>query len=449
MESISYSASPAPSRKARMQQVNVHTPKGWMNDPNGFIYYKGEYHLFYQHFPYAPTWGTICWGHMTSKDLVSWEQHDVALFPTKPEDQNGCFSGSAVEKNGELHLFYTGVHYDQADPDNINKAIEGQLTSAQLHVVSPDGYTFDNFTKKSVIIPAITDPTVGDRTHTRDPKVWRGEDAWYLVLGSNIDRKQGEVLFYRSEDLDHWELVNRSLLDPSYGWMCECPDVFEVDGRDVFISSAMHKEAGMIDTSVWTMADFDPKTCDFKTTTAPEPIDYGHDFYAPQTTMDAEGRRVMIGWMRMPEPVDGEWIGMFCAPRVVKVVDGRVHFSLHPAIREAIAAGKVGVPGSNRARLVKTMMHDGEYINVGGFIVWQEGGHIYTDRSIVYRPNESHPYLQSATPEAGAENEIEILAGDHIVEVYVNDGQYVISNVVYGLDHTLSTNSADIAILGF
>ena len=160
--------------------------------------------------------------------------------------------------------------------------------------------------------------------------------------------------------------------------------------------------------------------------------------------MDAEGRRVMIGWMRMPEPVDGEWIGMFCAPRVVKVVDGRVHFSLHPAIREAIAAGKVGVPGSNRARLVKTMMHDGEYINVGGFIVWH-----YTDRSIVYRPNESHPYLQSATPEAGAENEIEILAGDHIVEVYVNDGQYVISNVVYGLDHTLSTNSADIAILGF
>ena len=95
-------------------RLHVKAPGNWVNDPNGMIYYKGQYHLFYQHFPYAPRWGTMHWGHAVSPDLIHWEHVGVALFPSLYEDQNGCFSGSAVEENGVMHLFYTGVHYNHS-----------------------------------------------------------------------------------------------------------------------------------------------------------------------------------------------------------------------------------------------------------------------------------------------------------------------------------------------
>ena len=76
--------------------LHLKSPVNWINDPNGFIYYKGKYHLFYQHFPYAPIWGTMHWGHAVSEDLVHWEHKKIALFPTKSYDRNGVFSGSAI-----------------------------------------------------------------------------------------------------------------------------------------------------------------------------------------------------------------------------------------------------------------------------------------------------------------------------------------------------------------
>ena len=79
--------------------LHLKAPGNWLNDPNGFIYYKGKYHLFYQHFPYAAVWGTMHWGHAVSEDLIHWEHLGIALFPTKAYDQNGVFSGSAIEKD--------------------------------------------------------------------------------------------------------------------------------------------------------------------------------------------------------------------------------------------------------------------------------------------------------------------------------------------------------------
>jgi len=125
--------------KHMKNRLHVKAPGNWVNDPNGMIYYKGQYHLFYQHFPYAPRWGTMHWGHAVSPDLIHWEHVGVALFPSLSEDQNGCFSGSAVEENGVMHLFYTGVHYNQVNPKDIHQCIDQDFTSAQLHLTSKDG----------------------------------------------------------------------------------------------------------------------------------------------------------------------------------------------------------------------------------------------------------------------------------------------------------------------
>ena len=191
-------------------RLHVKAPGNWVNDPNGMIYYKGQYHLFYQHFPYAPRWGTMHWGHAVSPDLIHWEHVGVALFPSLSEDQNGCFSGSAVEENGVMHLFYTGVHYNQVNPKDIHQCLDQDFTSAQLHLTSKDGMHFDVFGDKEVVIPALTDPEIGDNTHTRDPKVWKGSDAWYMVLGSTTKDHKGEALFYKSEDLSHWRLAGQA-----------------------------------------------------------------------------------------------------------------------------------------------------------------------------------------------------------------------------------------------
>ena len=88
-----------------MQKIHVKPNNNWMNDPNGFIYYGGKYHLFYQYFPYMPEWGTMHWGHAVSEDLVHWEHLGVALFPSKDYDRNGVFSGTALEKDGKLFLY--------------------------------------------------------------------------------------------------------------------------------------------------------------------------------------------------------------------------------------------------------------------------------------------------------------------------------------------------------
>mgnify|MGYP003211071091 FL=1 len=84
---------------------------GWCNDPNGFAYFGGQYHFFYQHYPYEPKWGPMHWAHVTSRDLVHWERQPIALFPDQPYDADGCFTGSGIEKDGKLYLMYTG-HVD-------------------------------------------------------------------------------------------------------------------------------------------------------------------------------------------------------------------------------------------------------------------------------------------------------------------------------------------------
>ena len=99
-------------------------PANWINDPNGLIQYKGEYHAFYQHHPYDENWGPMHWGHVKSKDLVNWEHCPVALAPGDEFDKGGCFSGSAVEDDGNLVLIYTGHNYIDKEKDILSDSRE-------------------------------------------------------------------------------------------------------------------------------------------------------------------------------------------------------------------------------------------------------------------------------------------------------------------------------------
>ena len=421
----------------KTQKLHLKAPDNWVNDPNGFIYYKGYYHLFYQYFPYGPRWGTMHWGHAVSRDLVNWEHKGLALYPSRREDQNGCFSGSAVEYQGKLYLAYTGVRYEAVNPEDPHTCLEDQFESAQLMISSEDGFHFDNENGKKVIIPPITDPAIGDRTHTRDPKVWKSGDHWYLVLGSTVGEKYGEVLFYRSDDLHTWTYVDKAFKGPEYGWMWECPDYFETKGGKVLILSAMgflkngEKEKNQ---SICFHVEFDQSSCRIEIPDVYQFLDCGLDLYAPQTTLDAEGRRILSAWVRMPKVTDEGWIGMFCTPRVVEVRDGHIFFPMHPNVR---AAYSQEIPaGSQRAKdgyLVSLDLEDGEELDVGGFVIRREGDRICTDRSAVF-PSFPGAHLRSETPALKGGCHLDVVVDKDLVEVFVNEGECVISNAVYGLE---------------
>ena len=425
-------------------RLHLKAPDHWVNDPNGFIYYQGNYHLFYQYFPYGTMWGTPHWGHAVSKDLVNWEHKGLALFPTKRADQNGCFSGSAVEKDGRLYLVYTGVRYEEADPENIHLCLNNRMESAQMMISSADGFCFDNWDGKEVIIPPVTDKRVGDRTDTRDPKIWRGKDAWYIILGSTREGKQGRVLFYRSRDLHTWSYVNQAEKGPDYGWMWECPDYFTAKGGQVLMVSAMGITAGegvFGNHTICFPVNFREDTCELEIPDAWQLMDYGLDLYASQTAADEEGRTVMTAWLRMPKPEEG-WIGMFCSPRVVEVEDGHIYFRIHPNIRKAYSKEITDVSQADSAGYKASfVLEDGAEVSLGGFRIGREGSRIYTDRTAVFPAGEDSR-LVSKTPEIRNGFQVEALVDRNMVEVFINDGEYVVTNAVYGLGQSITGSGA-------
>lgn len=298
-------------------------PVGWINDPNGFVFFKGEYHLFYQYHPYDTIHGPMHWGHAKSKDLISWEHLPVALAPDESYDQGGCFSGSAIEKDGKLYVMYTG---------NLPGKTEKENRQVQCVAVSEDGIHFEKVPQNPVL--TLKDlPSNAMIQDFRDPKVFRHEDYYYSVIASCTKQNTGQILLYESIDLIDWSF--KSILlegTPEQGIMWECPDLFELDGKDVLILSPMRmkkveNDFHNISSSVVFWGSVDWQSGKFQVDSLKE-IDHGLDFYAPQTTLDDKGRRIMATWMQMWDrniPTHTEnhgWAGSMALPRELSIKEG-------------------------------------------------------------------------------------------------------------------------------
>lgn len=424
----------------KSNRLHLKAPGNWINDPNGFIYYKGKYHLFYQHFPFAPVWGTMHWGHAVSEDLIHWEHLDVALFPTKEYDQNGVFSGSALEVDGKLYLYYSAVRYLESVKENIHVPNHDNYVTSQAMIVSDDGFHFDNWKDKKKILPVNHNDDQAHPTHTRDPKVWKEGDTYYMILGSTFREQKGRIVFLKSQDGIQWDFVTQ-MQDERFGKILECPDIFRIDKTYVFMGSAMYignKLEGYENLAICSLANFDAEQC---TLTLPEQfqyVDYGFDLYAPQTNLDEKGRRVMIGWMRMPKSVKEkngmEWNGMMCLPRVVEVEDGHICFRIHPEVKKYFNMKIYSLDKIDFSHpfYLKTSLKEGKNINIGGYRIWLERGSVFTDRSEVFVATKGYS-LVGRSPEISGGCKLDIFVEKNLIEIFINDGEFVISHVVYDL----------------
>lgn len=301
-------------------QFHYSPKKNWMNDPNGLVYYKGKYHMFYQYNPYGNEGGNTSWGHAVSQDLVHWKELPVALMP---DDLGLIFSGSVVvdkcntsgffkEHSGGLVAIYTNA---------------GETQQQSIAYSTDEGLTWTKYKRNPVIPnPGITD--------FRDPKViwYEKECKWVMALAAG-DR----ILFYSSKNLKDWEYMSQfGKNEGSHGGVWEVPDLFElpVDGNpncskwilkvDINPGAVAGGSGGQ-----YFIGKFDGTR--FINENPPHEIrwvDYGKDFYAAQTWFNTGNRKIWLGWMDNWQYADViptyPWRGAMSIPRelTLKTVRG-------------------------------------------------------------------------------------------------------------------------------
>ena len=269
---------------------------GWINDPNGFSLYKGEYHLFFQYHPYSNSWGPMHWGHVKTRDFIHWERLPMALAPDTEADRDGCFSGSAIEMpDGTQLLMYTGVHKTRR-ADGVMEELQHQC------IALGDGV---NYTKYQVnpVLDGGSLPEGGSVIDFRDPKIWREDGKYYAVMGNRGPDGSGNVLLYESEDALHWHFV--TILEScgnEYGKMWECPEFFPLDGKQVLLACPMEMAPVGLEFhagygALALLGSYEKESHKFHRERV-QAIDYGLDFYATQTVKTQDGRTVMIAWMQ-------------------------------------------------------------------------------------------------------------------------------------------------------
>lgn len=299
---------------------------GWMNDPNGFSVYRGLYHIFYQYHPYSTQWGPMHWGHAVSKDLLHWDYLPAAIAPDTEYDCDGCFSGSAVEMpDGRQLLMYTGVKRVQGE--------DGRMHDLQTQCIAlGDGLNYEKYQGNPVLTGSDV-PKGFSENDFRDPKVFLNPDGSLgCVVGNRTDDGSGAILLYRSEDGRSWKY--EAMLDRSYnefGRMWECPDLFRLEGTDIILTSPQDMCALGLEfhSGNCTMALMGTLEDGKFLRDNVQAIDYGLDFYAPQTLLTPDGRRVMIAWMQNWDTTAGcpdgaKWFGQMTTPRELTIRNGRM-----------------------------------------------------------------------------------------------------------------------------
>ena len=312
------------------QKYHIQGIVGLINDPNGFSQFKGKYHMFYQWNPLGTNHKNKTWAHSVSDDLLHWKRLKTALRPDTWYSKDGAYSGSAIVDDEKLYLFYTG---------NV-KDCDGNRESYQCLAVSSDGENFERWE------PSIVNQPDGYTRHIRDPKIWKKDGKFYAVIGIQSENLEGKAVLYSSENIKDWKFegeiagANHGKIK-DFGFMWECPDYFQLKDEKtgeikdllVFSPQGLESEGDLYNNKYQTgylFGKLDYEKPEFEISSDFVEIDRGNDFYAPQSMEDDKGRRLIVGWMGIPEEEDfptvkNEWLHCLTLPRELKVIDGKLY----------------------------------------------------------------------------------------------------------------------------
>lgn len=305
-------------------------PVGWINDPNGFCFYKGLYHLFCQFNPYDSKWGPMHWGHWTSSDLLTWDWVGVALAPDMVYDRKGVFSGTALVEDDKLILMYTGVSEDA----------EGKELQQQCIAFSDDGLHFQK-AKENPVIRSDQLPKDADFRNFRDPKLLRINGTYWAIV-ANRSESGGYLTAFYSTDMVHWTL--KGTFCRNLGSMLECPDLHPIDeSLDALLTCVMEPEIEYADVGsdnqplcLLGHADIANSKFDIQDVI---PLDFGRHLYAPQAMDDPALGTVMVGWLpgwnvKIPtDYLNHGWAGYMSLPRILKIQNNKLIQQPLPALR--------------------------------------------------------------------------------------------------------------------
>lgn len=302
-------------------RLNYHIQPvtGLLNDPNGFSFFNGEWHLFYQAFPFGAVHGLKSWYHVSSSDLIHWEEKGLALAPDSVYDAQGVYSGSGLPVGEKLFLAYTGNVRDQAC----------ERHSYQLGAWMDTDGVIEKFEE-----PLIKQMPEGITAHFRDPQIIRYKETYLMIIGAQTTGEKGTILVYESYDLREWRNLGTLAISQDLGFMVECPNLLFIEDKILLLLCPQGLNQKTLPyqnvyPNTYILADAYKKETNSLENPAPQQLlDEGFDLYATQAFTAPDGRCLSIGWIGLPEmsyPTFEEgWAHCLSLVKELKIIDGQL-----------------------------------------------------------------------------------------------------------------------------
>ncbi|WP_426321731.1 glycoside hydrolase family 32 protein [Microbacterium sp. E-13] len=305
---------------------------GWINDPHGITFRDGVYHAFYQYVPGSTVWAPNChWGHAVGPDLLSLKELPVAIAPG--DGDGGIWTGSLVQDGEDTRILYTST----SQPD---------IGIGRIRIATPTDSSWIGWEKGDFVADA---PPELDIIAYRDPFIRREADGWRMFVGAGLRDGTAMALSYVSDDLEGWAYSGVALQrstrerDPVWtGALWECPQIFDLDGRAVMVSSVWDDD--VLHYAGYAVGDY--AGGEFVATSWGR-LTYGDSLYAPSLFQDADGRPCLSFWMRGIADTEAGWASAHSVPYILRLDDELLIAEPHPdlAAHRVEPAREGDIPG--------------------------------------------------------------------------------------------------------
>ncbi|AEA01813.1 sucrose-6-phosphate hydrolase [Aerococcus sp. Group 1] len=432
------------------QHYHIQPETGLLNDPNGFSYYNGRWQLFYQYYPMGPVHGLKSWYHLSSKDLVHWQCHGIALAPDSPYDSHGVYSGSALPVDDQLFLFYTGNARDR---------------DWQRHPYQVGAWMDKDYQFTKIDPPLIRAVEEGYTDHFRDPQIFPYRDGYLMILGAQTEALKGQILVYQSDNLKEWNFLGPlKLTSGESAYMMECPNYVKVDGKDLLIFCPQGLDQDELKyQNIYPNTYLVSEAIDWENLTLNEPsplknLDNGFDVYATQAFNAPDGRALAVSWLGLPDLAypDAEWGWTSVMSLVKELHFNQGHLHQRPvkemeslrqppiAIKETLESGQAWTydPEDNAYEINCSLAADSKL----DFLVMsddQEAAALHIDVDVpagrlkVTRTNQGelvnpeYGQVRKSHFKGGEDLQLQIFIDASSFEIFVQDGYKVLSGRIF------------------